>query len=80
MSALAVKKVNFTGSTAVGSIIAGLPGKCLKPVLMKLGGKATAIVREDADLHLAALNCALGAFLYSDQICMSTERILVNEG
>ena len=73
-----VKKVNFTGSTNVGSIIAGLAGKHLKPVLMELGGKAPAIVCEDADLQLAALQCTLGAFLYSGQICMSTERILVN--
>ena len=42
-------------------------------------GKAPAIVCEDADLNLAALNCTLGAFLYSGQICMSTERILVNK-
>ncbi|TKA64218.1 hypothetical protein B0A55_10680 [Friedmanniomyces simplex] len=45
---------------------------------MELGGKAPAIVCEDADLQLAALECTLGAFLYSGQICMSTERILVN--
>ena len=73
-----VKKINFTGSTAVGSVIAGLAGKYLKPVLMELGGKAPAIVCEDADLQLAATSCAVGAFLYSGQICMSTERILVN--
>lgn len=73
-----VRKINFTGSTAVGSIIAGLAGKHLKPVLMELGGKAPAIVCEDADVNLAALHCALGAFLYSGQICMSSERILVN--
>ncbi|EME42351.1 hypothetical protein DOTSEDRAFT_73244 [Dothistroma septosporum NZE10] len=73
-----VRKINFTGSTAVGSIVAGLAGKHLKPVLMELGGKAPAIVCEDADLENAALQCTLGAFLYSGQICMATERILVN--
>lgn len=90
-----VRKINFTGSTAVGSIVAGLAGKHLKPVLMvsaplqpvaltkadanqELGGKAPSIVCEDADLQLAALQCTLGAFLYSGQICMATERILVN--
>lgn len=78
IAAPAVKKINFTGSTAVGSVIAGLAGKNLKPVLMELGGKAPAIVCEDADLEVAALQCALGAFLYSGQICMATERILVN--
>ncbi|KAK3718689.1 hypothetical protein LTR37_004906 [Vermiconidia calcicola] len=78
ISAPAVRKVNFTGSTAVGRVIAGLAGREMKPVLMELGGKAPAIVCEDADLQLAALQCTLGAFLYSGQICMATERILVN--
>jgi acyl-CoA reductase-like NAD-dependent aldehyde dehydrogenase len=74
----AVKKINFTGSTAVGSIIASLAGKYLKPVLMELGGKAPSIVCEDANLQTAALQCALGAFLHGGQICMATERILVH--
>jgi acyl-CoA reductase-like NAD-dependent aldehyde dehydrogenase len=74
-----VKKVNFTGSTAVGRIIAELAGRNLKPVLLELGGKAPAIVWEDADLELAAGQCAVGAFLHSGQICMSTERIIVHE-
>lgn len=75
----AVKKVNFTGSTAVGRIIAQTAGKNLKPVLMELGGKASAIVLDDADLKKAATQCALGAFLHSGQICMATERILVHK-
>ena len=75
----AVKKVNFTGSTAVGRIIAQTAGKNLKPALMELGGKASAIVLEDADLKKAATQCALGAFLHSGQICMATERILVHK-
>lgn len=58
-----VKKINFTGSTRVGSIIAKRAGEHLKPVLMELGGKASAIVLEDADLEKAALQCALGAFM-----------------
>ncbi|EGP86364.1 unnamed protein product [Zymoseptoria tritici ST99CH_1E4] len=74
----AVRKINFTGSTAVGSIVAGLAGKALKPVLMELGGKAPAIVCEDADLQNAAVQCAVGAFLFSGQICMATERVIVN--
>jgi acyl-CoA reductase-like NAD-dependent aldehyde dehydrogenase len=75
----AIKKINFTGSTAVGRIIASQAGKNLKPVLMELGGKASAIVLEDADLKNAATQCALGAFLHSGQICMSSERILVSK-
>lgn len=79
ISSPVIKKVNFTGSTATGAIIASLAGKYLKPVLMELGGKAPSIVCEDADIQTAALQCALGAFLHSGQICMSTERILVNK-
>ncbi|KAL2814215.1 Aldehyde/histidinol dehydrogenase [Aspergillus cavernicola] len=74
----AVRKMNFTGSTAVGRIISSTAGRNLKPVLMELGGKSSAIVCEDADLDLAAQQCAIGAFLHSGQICMSTERILVH--
>ncbi|KAF2767853.1 aldehyde dehydrogenase [Teratosphaeria nubilosa] len=73
-----VKKVNFTGSTNVGSIIASKAGKELKPVLMELGGKASAIVCEDANLQHAAFEVALGSFMHAGQICMSTERVLVN--
>lgn len=75
----AIKKINFTGSTAVGSIIASKAGKELKPVLMELGGKASAIVCADADLEKAAFQCALGALAHSGQICMSTERIVVHK-
>ena len=74
----AIKKINFTGSTVVGAIIAAAAGKNLKPVLMELGGKASAIVLKDADLNKAALGCALGAFFHSGQVCMATERILVH--
>lgn len=72
-----VQKVNFTGSSGVGSVVAGLSGKALKPCLMELGGKAPAIVCDDADLDLAAQMCTFGAFHHSGQICMSTERVLV---
>ncbi|EXM18242.1 Aldehyde dehydrogenase, N-terminal [Fusarium oxysporum f. sp. vasinfectum] len=74
-----IKKLNFTGSSAVGRIIAQLAGANLKPALMELGGKAPAIVCEDADLDVAAKQCVIGAFMNSGQICMSTERILVHK-
>jgi acyl-CoA reductase-like NAD-dependent aldehyde dehydrogenase len=60
----AVNKINFTGSTAVGKIIAAQAGKHLKPILLELGGKATAIVCEDADLQKAAMGSVVGAFLH----------------
>lgn len=73
-----IKKINFTGSTAVGSIIASLAGKYLKPLVLELGGKASAIICDDADLELAAVQCCLGAFLHAGQVCMATERIVVH--
>lgn len=75
-----VRKVNFTGSTAVGRIIGGLAGKNLKPALLELGGKAPAIVWDDADIELAAKECATGSFFHAGQICMSTEKIIVHQG
>lgn len=74
-----VKKINFTGSTAVGRIIGKLAGENIKPVVLELGGKAPAIVWEDADLDLAAEHCAIGSFDHFGQVCMGTERILVHK-
>lgn len=60
----AVRKVTFTGSTNVGSIVAATAGKYIKPVLLELGGKASAIVLDDANLEKAAMSCVLGAFMH----------------
>jgi len=73
----AVRRINFTGSTHVGRIIAERAGRNLKPVLLELGGKAPMIVLEDADLDEAVKAAAFGAFMNQGQICMSTERIIV---
>jgi benzaldehyde dehydrogenase (NAD) len=75
----AVRRVNFTGSTHVGRIIAGVCARYLKPVILELGGKAPLLVLDDADLDAAASAAAFGAFANSGQICMSTERIIVDE-
>ena len=74
----AIKKVNFTGSTAVGAIISAAAGKYLKPIITELGGKASAIVLHDADLEKAAGACTMGAFLHAGQVCMATERVIVH--
>lgn len=74
----AVRRVNFTGSTRVGKIMAGLCAKYLKPSVLELGGKAPFVVLDDADLDAAVNACAFGAFANSGQICMSTERIIVD--
>jgi benzaldehyde dehydrogenase (NAD) len=75
----ATRRVNFTGSTKVGRIIAELCARHLKPVILELGGKAPLVVLDDADLETAVNATAFGAFANSGQICMSTERIVVDE-
>ncbi|TPI64920.1 aldehyde dehydrogenase [Mesorhizobium sp. B3-1-3] len=75
----AVKRVNFTGSTKVGRIIAELSGRHLKPALLELGGKAPLVVLDDADIDAAVNAATFGAFMHQGQICMSTERLIVDE-
>ena len=75
----AVRRVNFTGSTRVGRVIAELAARYLKRSLLELGGKAPLIVLDDADLDEAARAAAFGAFFHQGQICMSTERLIVHD-
>jgi len=75
----AVRRVNFTGSTRVGRIIAETAGRHLKPVLLELGGKAPFVVLDDADIEQAVAAAAFGAYMNQGQICMSTERIVVDD-
>lgn len=74
----AVRRVNFTGSTKVGRLIAQTCAIHLKPAVLELGGKAPLLVLDDADLDAAVDAAAFGAFANSGQICMSTERIVVD--
>ena len=74
-----VRRINFTGSTRVGRIIAEKAAKHLKPVLLELGGKAPLVVLDDADLDEAAAAANFGAFMHQGQICMSTERLVVQK-
>ena len=73
-----VRRVNFTGSTAVGRRIGELAGRHLKPALLELGGNAPFIVLDDADIDGAVNAAIFGAFMHQGQICMSTERIIVD--
>ncbi len=75
----AVRRVNFTGSTRVGRIIAEKSARHLKPCLLELGGKAPLLVLDDADLDAAVDAAVFGAFFHQGQICMSTERVIVDE-
>ena len=74
----AVRRVNFTGSTRVGKLLALTCAKYLKPVVLELGSKAPLVVLDDADLQAAVNAAAFGAFANSGQICMSTERLIVD--
>lgn len=75
----AVRRINFTGSTTTGRRIGELAGRHLKPALLELGGKAPFIVLDDADIDAAVNAAVFGAFMHQGQICMSTERIIVDD-
>ena len=73
-----IRKIEFIGSAAIGKHIATVCGKHWKPVMMELGGKSAALALKDADVDSAAQVCINGGFMHAGQICMSTERIIVN--
>lgn len=75
----AVRRVNFTGSTRVGRMVAQVAARHLKPALLELGGKAPMILLDDADLDAAVAAASFGAYMNQGQICMSTERVIVDE-
>ena len=79
INAPTVRHVNFTGSTKVGRVIGRLAGEALKPALLELGGKAPLVVLDDADIDGAVNAAVFGCFMNQGQICMSTERIIVDE-
>jgi acyl-CoA reductase-like NAD-dependent aldehyde dehydrogenase len=74
----ATRRVNFTGSTKTGRIIAEKAARHLKRVLLELGGKAPMLVLADADVEAAVQAASFGSFLNQGQICMSTERLIVD--
>jgi acyl-CoA reductase-like NAD-dependent aldehyde dehydrogenase len=73
----AVRRINFTGSTAVGRKLAEAAGRNLKRIVLELGGYNPLIVLADADLEFAVDASAFGAYLHQGQICMSARRIVV---
>ena len=74
-----IRKISFTGSTAVGKHLAMLAGKHMKRVTMELGGHAPAIVFEDADVGTAAKLLSANKFRNAGQVCVSPTRFLVHE-
>ncbi len=74
-----IRKISFTGSTAVGKQLASLAGLHMKRVTMELGGHAPAIVFDDADIDSASKMLAAGKFRNAGQVCVSPTRFLVQE-
>jgi len=73
----AVRKIAFTGSDRVGRILAGEAAKHLKSCVFELGGKAPVVVLADADIEQASRAIVSGGLFFSGQICISTERVIV---
>jgi len=73
--------ISFTGSTEVGKRVGQLAtgGKFIKRVALELGGNAPLVVLDDADIEAAAGAAVFGRFLHQGQICMSTNRVIVDE-
>ncbi|MDP4585673.1 MAG: aldehyde dehydrogenase family protein, partial [Microbacteriaceae bacterium] len=73
-----VRKISFTGSTAVGEHIASIAG--IKKLSLELGASGPVIVMDDADIEAAATSIALGGYINAGQVCISAQRIIVSEG
>ncbi len=69
--------LSFTGSVPVGNIITKTAG--IKKLALELGGNAATYIDKSADLNIAASRCAFGAFINSGQVCISLQRIYVDE-
>jgi aldehyde dehydrogenase (NAD+) len=72
--------ISFTGSEAVGRHIGGVAGRCLKKTILELGGNSAMIVLDDADLNTAVNAAVFGRFAHQGQVCMCSNRILVQRG
>ncbi|WP_372651669.1 aldehyde dehydrogenase family protein [Halobacteriovorax sp.] len=72
-----IKLLSFTGSPKIGWLLKSIAGK--KKVILELGGNASAVIDETCDLVQASKSVALGAFLYSGQICISTQKVFIAE-
>lgn len=73
-----IRKVTFTGSTAVGKQLAALAGQHMKRATMELGGHAPVIVAEDADVEQAVKASSSYKFRNAGQICIAPTRFLVH--
>lgn len=74
-----VKKITFTGSTAVGKILMEQSAKTVKKTSMELGGNAPVLIFEDADLDKAVEGALIAKFRNAGQTCICANRILVQD-
>ncbi|GJD56414.1 NAD-dependent succinate-semialdehyde dehydrogenase [Methylobacterium dankookense] len=74
-----IRKISFTGSTAVGKELAALAGRHMKRATMELGGHAPAIVFEDADVEKAVTVLGGTKFRNAGQVCVAPTRFLVHD-
>jgi succinate-semialdehyde dehydrogenase/glutarate-semialdehyde dehydrogenase len=74
-----IRKITFTGSTAVGKHLAAMAGRHMKRATMELGGHSPAIVFEDVDVDKAARLLAAAKYRNAGQVCVSPTRFLVQE-
>lgn len=77
----AVRKINFTGSTRVGRIVAGEAAKVLKPCVLELGGKAPMVILKmpEEEVKIAANNALIAHLLNTSQVCMSLTNVFVHK-
>jgi len=69
--------ISFTGSDQIGWKIKNSHPN--KEFTLELGGNAACIIEDVSDIEAAAKQCAIGSFLYAGQICISTQRIIIND-
>lgn len=69
----------FTGSVAVGKIVAKVAAENLTPITLELGGKNPCIIEESAELKLAAKRIVWGKFINAGQTCIAPDYLLVHE-
>ncbi|NEK86690.1 aldehyde dehydrogenase [Blastococcus saxobsidens] len=75
----AVRRLNFTGSTRVGRIIGEVCARHLVPAVLELGGKNPLLVLDDADIDAAVQGATFGGFVNQGHVCMSTDKIIVDD-
>ncbi|MFH6782288.1 MULTISPECIES: NAD-dependent succinate-semialdehyde dehydrogenase [Methylobacterium] len=74
-----IRKITFTGSTAIGKELAALAGKHMKRATMELGGHAPAIVFRDADVQKAVQVLGANKYRNAGQVCVAPTRFLVHD-